>query len=87
MPLRPYGLPEGGFTTKATKSTKFTITKIRIFVAFAIGFASLRQDVPRDHVAEHLISKEGVPYLDSHLERYVNLRNDVVAFLNTVLPR
>ncbi|HTN72327.1 MAG TPA: extracellular solute-binding protein [Methylomirabilota bacterium] len=53
----------------------------------AIGFASLRQDVPRDHVAEHLIPKEGVQYMDSHLERYVNLRNEVVAFLNTVLPR
>jgi ABC-type Fe3+ transport system substrate-binding protein len=53
----------------------------------AVGFASLRQDVPRDHVAEHLIPKEGVQYLDSHLERYVNLRNEVVAFLNTVLPR
>ncbi|HEY3302925.1 MAG TPA: extracellular solute-binding protein [Candidatus Binatia bacterium] len=53
----------------------------------AIGFASLRQDVPRDHVAEYLIPKEGVQYLDSHLERYVNLRSEVVAFLNTVLPR
>jgi iron(III) transport system substrate-binding protein len=53
----------------------------------AIGFASLRQDVPRDHVAKHLIPKEGMQYLDSHLERYVNLRNEVVAFLNTSLPR
>ena len=53
----------------------------------AIGFASLRQDVPRDHVAKYLIPKEGVQYLDSHLERYVNLRNEVVAFLNTSLPR
>ncbi len=53
----------------------------------AIGFASLRQDVPRDHVDEHLIPKEGVQYLDSHLERYVNMRNDVVDFLNTVIRR
>jgi iron(III) transport system substrate-binding protein len=53
----------------------------------AIGFASLRQDVPRDHVAKYLIPKEGTQYLDSHLERYVNLRNEVVAFLNTSLPR
>jgi hypothetical protein len=43
--------------------------------------------VPWDHVAERLIPKEGVQYLDSHLERYVNLRNEVVAFLNTVLLR
>lgn len=53
----------------------------------AIGFASLRQDVPRDHVAKYLIPKEGVQYLESHLERYVNLRSEVVGFLNTVLPR
>jgi ABC-type Fe3+ transport system substrate-binding protein len=50
----------------------------------AIGFVSLRQDVPRDHVAKYLIPKEGVQYLESHLERYVNLRTEVVAFVNTV---
>ena len=44
----------------------------------AIGFVSLRQDVPRDHVAKYLIPKEGVQYLESHLERYVNLRTEVV---------
>ncbi len=53
----------------------------------AIGFASLRQDVPRDHVEEHLIPKEGVQYFDSHLERYLNLRAEVVNFLNTVIGR
>ncbi len=53
----------------------------------AIGFASLRQDVPRDHVDEHLIPKEGVQYFDSHLEHYINQREEVVEFLNTVLPR
>jgi iron(III) transport system substrate-binding protein len=51
----------------------------------AIGFASLRQDVPRDHVAKYLIPKEGVQYLESHLERYVNLRTELVGFLNTIL--
>ena len=50
----------------------------------AIGFASLRQDVPRDHVAKYLIPKEGVQYLESHLERYVNLRTEVVAFISTI---
>jgi ABC-type Fe3+ transport system substrate-binding protein len=53
----------------------------------ANGFASLRQDVPRDHVSKNLIPKEGVQYLDSHLERYVNLRSEVIGFLNTALPR
>lgn len=50
----------------------------------AIGFASLRQDVPRDHVAKYLIPKEGVQYLESHLERYVNLRTEVSAFVSTI---
>ena len=50
----------------------------------AIGFASLRQDVPRDHVAKYLIPKEGVQYLESHLERYVNLRTEVAAFVSTI---
>ena len=53
----------------------------------AIGFASLRQDVPRDHVAKYLIPKEGVQYLESHLERYVNLRNELVPILNSILAR
>jgi iron(III) transport system substrate-binding protein len=51
----------------------------------AIGFASLRQDVPRDHVAKYLIPKEGVQYLESHLERYVNLRTEVVPLINTIV--
>jgi iron(III) transport system substrate-binding protein len=53
----------------------------------AIGFASLRQDVPRDHVRAPLVPKEGVQYLESHIERYVNMRNEVVDFLNAFLPR
>jgi iron(III) transport system substrate-binding protein len=53
----------------------------------AIGFASLRQDVPRDHVAKYLIPKEGVQYLESHLERYVNLRSELVPVLNSILSR
>ncbi len=53
----------------------------------AVGFASLRRDAPRDHVDEHFIPKEGVQYFDSNSERHINLRNEVVEFLNTVLPR
>ncbi len=53
----------------------------------AIGFASLRQDVPRDHLDEHLVPKEGVQYFESHLERYVALKTEVVDFLNTVIRR
>jgi iron(III) transport system substrate-binding protein len=51
----------------------------------AIGFASLRQDVPRDHLAKFLIPKEGVQYLESHLERYVNLRTEVSTFVSTIV--
>jgi hypothetical protein len=40
--------------------------------------------VPRDHVAKYLIPKEGVQYLESHLERYVNLRTEVGVFVNTI---
>ena len=40
--------------------------------------------MPRDHVAKYLIPKEGVQYLESHLERYVNLRTEVVALINTI---
>ncbi len=53
----------------------------------AIGFASLRRDVPRDRFDEHLIPKEGVQYFDSNLESHVNLRTEVVDFLNTVIGR
>jgi ABC-type Fe3+ transport system substrate-binding protein len=51
----------------------------------AIGFASLRQDVPRDHLAKFLIPKEGVQYLENHLERYVNLRTEVSTFVSTIV--
>jgi hypothetical protein len=43
--------------------------------------------VPRDHVAKYLIPKEGVQYLESHLERYVNLRSELVPVLNSILAR
>ncbi len=53
----------------------------------AIGFASLRQDTPRDHVEEQLIPKEGVQYFDSNSERHINMRNEVVEYLNTIIGR
>jgi len=40
-----------------------------------------------DHVDEHFIPKEGVQYFDSNLERHVNMRKEVVDFLNTVIGR
>jgi hypothetical protein len=41
--------------------------------------------VPRDHLAKFLIPKEGVQYLESHLERYVNLRTEVSTFVSTIV--
>ena len=52
-----------------------------------IGFATLRQDVAKDKVDPLLVPKPGVQYMENHGERYVKMREEVVTFLNTVLPR
>lgn len=51
----------------------------------ATGFASLRQDVPHDNVADYLIPKPGVHYIPISSEQYVKLTPEVVAFLKTVM--
>jgi iron(III) transport system substrate-binding protein len=53
----------------------------------ATRFASLRRDVPKDHVLDILVPKEGMPYPDISQERYVHLREEVVQFIKTVMPR
>ena len=53
----------------------------------AARFASLRRDVPKDHVQDILVSKEGMPYPHISMERYVNLREEVVQFIKTIAPR
>jgi len=53
----------------------------------AAGFASLRRDVPRDHVQDILVPKEGMPYPDISTEKYVRLRQEIVEFIKTILPR
>jgi iron(III) transport system substrate-binding protein len=53
----------------------------------ASGLSSLRQDVPRDHIPDVLIPKEGVKYQENHTEPYVILRDDIVEFLDSVIPR
>jgi len=53
----------------------------------ASGLASLRTDVPKDHIPEVLVPDEGVKYQETHLERYVMLRKEIVDFLNTVIKR
>ena len=53
----------------------------------AARFASLRRDVSKDHVQDILVPKEGMPYPDISMERYVNLREEIVQFLKTIMPR
>jgi iron(III) transport system substrate-binding protein len=51
------------------------------------GFASLRRDVPSDHVAPLLIPREGVQYRELHRESYVQLREEVQDYIKPILPR
>ena len=53
----------------------------------ASGLASLRTDVPKDHIPEMLVPDEGVKYQETHLEKYVMMRKEIVDFLNTVIRR
>jgi iron(III) transport system substrate-binding protein len=53
----------------------------------AAGFASLRRDVAKDHVQDFLVPKEGMTYPDISREKYVNMRDDIVAFIKSVLGR
>jgi iron(III) transport system substrate-binding protein len=53
----------------------------------ASGLASLRTDVPKDHIPEVLVPDEGVKYQETHLEKYVLMRKEIVDFLNTVIRR
>ena len=51
------------------------------------GFASVRADVPTDHVPDYLVPKANVAYDDNYAERYVKLREDIVQYLGPLLPR
>jgi iron(III) transport system substrate-binding protein len=53
----------------------------------ASGLASLRRDVPRDHIPEILLPQEGVSYQETYREKYVLMRKEIVDFLNTVIRR
>jgi len=53
----------------------------------AAGFASLRRDVPHDHVLDLLVPKEGVDYPDMSTELYVKLRMELVVFIKPLLRR
>jgi len=53
----------------------------------ASGFASLRRDVPKDHVQDILVPKEGMSYPEISAEKYVRLREEIVKFIKTILQR
>jgi iron(III) transport system substrate-binding protein len=53
----------------------------------ASGLASLRRDVPRDHIPEILLPQEGVSYQETYREKYVLMRREIADFINTVLQR
>lgn len=53
----------------------------------ATGLTSRRRDVPNDHIPEVLVPKESAKYLEDYKEPFVVLRDEVVGFVNSVLPR
>jgi len=53
----------------------------------AVSFASLRRDVPHDHVEDVLVPKEGVAYMDSSLEKFVNMRAEIADFIKSIMRR
>jgi iron(III) transport system substrate-binding protein len=53
----------------------------------AARFASLRRDVPKDHVLDILVPKENMTYRDISMRRYVDLREEIIQFIKSVLSR
>ena len=53
----------------------------------ASGLASLRRDVPKDHIPEILLPQEGVSYQETYREKYVMMRREIADFINIVLQR
>jgi iron(III) transport system substrate-binding protein len=53
----------------------------------ATGLTSRRLDVPSDHIPEVLVPKEGVKYLEDYKEPFVKLRDEVIAFFDTIVSR
>jgi len=53
----------------------------------ASGLASLRRDVPRDHIPEILLPQEGASYQETYREKYVLMRREIVDFINSALQR
>lgn len=52
----------------------------------ATGVASLRRDVPTDHLLPFLVPKEGAKYLAEYKEGPHKARGELVEFLRTIVP-
>jgi iron(III) transport system substrate-binding protein len=53
----------------------------------ATGLTSRRLDVSSDHIPDVLVPKEGVKYLADYKEPFVALREEVIAFFDTIVSR
>jgi iron(III) transport system substrate-binding protein len=53
----------------------------------ATGLTSRRLDVSTGHIPDVLVPKEGVKYLADYKEPFVALRDEVIAFFDTIAPR
>jgi iron(III) transport system substrate-binding protein len=53
----------------------------------ATGLTSRRLDVASDHIPDVLVPKEGVKYLADYKEPFVALRDEVIAFFDTIVSR
>jgi iron(III) transport system substrate-binding protein len=54
-------------------------------ISKAAGYPSRRLDVPTDHLNPLVVPKPGVEYRDNYRESMVRKRDEVVAFLNTII--
>jgi iron(III) transport system substrate-binding protein len=53
----------------------------------AVGLASLRLDVPDDHVEPIFVPKPGVTYQENYKAKFQMLRGEVTEFVTSVMPR
>jgi iron(III) transport system substrate-binding protein len=51
----------------------------------ASGVPSRRRDVPHDHLPEFLVPKDGVQYQENYKERFVKLREQVIATITPLI--
>ncbi len=52
-----------------------------------IDFASLRRDVSHSHVQDIFVPKEGVRYMELSDEKYVLMKDEIMAFIKTLMKR